>query len=266
MLARSPLIMVLAQIRFPMEVVKLKPNNGVAVDAAMGSAGFPLLQSDTSVSVDTGAGGMLQFPGHPESRMYYTADMSMAVTINPVFVSLYCVDRGEGIPYRGHEAFIEMLDGVARSLEEVVGEVLVERMGYRYVDAMKIPDAQDVLMDSFKGPAPLNADSSLGLAVTSATVDAFFANAVEGAELGAEPPVEGAHVACGTVVPGSIIDPAIPPKQDARWIVDIDAYSRKQFTFSAAAVREKASTLASFGRNIFYNHVVNSCFPTRFDD
>ena len=84
----------MAQIRFPMEVIGLKPANFVAVDAAMNAAGFPLVKNDTGASVNLGMGGTLQFPGNPESRMYYTADLSFAVTISPSFFSLYCVDRG----------------------------------------------------------------------------------------------------------------------------------------------------------------------------
>lgn len=38
MLSRSPLVMVLSQIRFPMEVIGLKPANSAAVDGAMSAA------------------------------------------------------------------------------------------------------------------------------------------------------------------------------------------------------------------------------------
>ena len=264
MLFRSPLIMVLAQIRFPMEVIGLKPANLVAVDAAMNAAGFPLVKNDTGASVNLGMGGTLQFPGNPESRMYYTADLSFAVTINPSFFSLYCVDRGDGIPYVGHEAFVEKLCDVVRGLESILGGIAVGRIGYRYVDALRIPDALDVLREPFRGAVSLAKDDGLGFSVASTTVEAFLAFG-EGVSLGSEPAPEGIHVACGTVVPQAIIDPAIPPKADSRWIVDIDAYSTVGFSFLERDVRKRALSLAEESRRLFYGRIVNDQFDARFE-
>lgn len=264
MLTRSPLVMVLTQIRFPMEVIGLKPANFAAVDAAMNTAGFPLVKTDISASVNLGTGGTLQFSGHPESRMYYTADLSFAVTINPTFISLYCVDRGDGIPYAGHEAFIGKLCDVVRGLEPILGGIAVERIGYRYVDALKISDALDVLQEPFRGASSLAEDDGLGLSVASTTVEAFLAIG-DGASLGSNPAPEGVHVTCGTVVPQAVIDPAIPPKTDSRWIIDIDAYSTSGFAFFERNVRERARSLADESRRLFYGRVVNDQFNSRFE-
>lgn len=264
MLTRSPLIMVLAQIRFPMEAIGLKPANYSAVDAAMNAAGFPLVKTDTGASVNLGMGGTLQLQGHPESRMYYRADLNFAVTVNPTFVSLYCVDRGDGIPYAGHEAFIEMLCDVVRGLESVLGGIAVERIGYRYVDALQIKDALDVLREPFRGAVSLAEDDDFGLSVASTTVEAFLAIG-DGAPLGSEPAPEGIHVACGTVAPQALIDPAIPPKMDPRWIVDIDAYSTSGFAFSEGEVRNRAYSLADESRRLFYGRIVNDQFTARFE-
>lgn len=264
MLSRSPLVMVLAQIRFPMEAIGLKPANFVTVDAVMNAAGFPLVKNDTGASVNLGMGGTLQFPGHPESRMYYTADLSFAVTINPSFISLYCVDKGDGIPYAGHEAFVGKLCDVVRGLESILGGIAVERIGYRYVDALKISDALDVLREPFRGVVSLTEDDDLGLSVASTTVEAFLAIG-DGVSLGSEPPQEGVHVACGTVVPQAIIDPAIPPKADSRWIVDIDAYSTFSLSFFERDVRERALSLADESRRLFYGRIVNDRFNARFE-
>ena len=265
MLARSPLVMVLTQIRFPMEVISLKPANYAAIDAAMNAAGFPLVKTDTGASVNLGMGGTIQFPGHPESRMYFTADLNFAVTINPTFISLYCVDRGEGIPYVGHEAFIESLCGVVRELEVVLGGIAVERIGYRYVDALQVSDALDVLREPFRGVVSLAEDDRFGLSVTSTMVEAFLATGEHGAPLGSDPASEGIHVMCGTVVPNAIIDPAIPPMADSRWVIDIDAYSVAGFAFSEGGVCERALSLANESRTLFFDRIVNDQFAARFE-
>lgn len=265
-LARSPLVMVLSQVRFPREVINLKPANAVAIDAAMNSAGFPMMKSDATASFNLGEVATLQLAGPTESRMFFSGDLSLGVTVNPRFLSVYCVDNGAGIPYPGHEVFIERVYDVVSALEQIVGEVIVERLGYRYVDALCIEDAKEVLKDPFRGAEPLLKDDTFPFSVTSTTVDAYFSNSVGQCGLGSEPPLEGVHVVCGTVVPRLVIDPAIPPKPDSRWIVDIDAYTANGFALSGDAIRQKARQLANMGRGIFYNRIVTERFAEKFDD
>lgn len=265
-LAHSPLVMVLSQIRFPMEVIKLKSASYVEVDTAMSSAGFPMVESDATTTLDLGGAGTLRFSGQQESRRYFSSNMSLGATVNPKFISVFCVDKGQGIPYEGHEEFINRTCDVVRALESVVGKVPVERLGYRYVDALRMDDARDVLRDLFRGVAPLIDDDAFPLSVASTTVEAFFSSSVNGVALGSELPSEGAHVFCGTVPGGTVIDPAIPPKPDSRWIVDIDAYSLEGLEFSEGTIRDKAHLLANMSRGLFYNRIVNEQFITKFDD
>lgn len=265
MLTRSPLAMVLSQIRFPMEVIGLKSANSAAIDAAMSTAGFPMVSNDAGAALDMGADGTLRIPGNPDSRAYFTADLSFAVTVNPRFISIYCVDRGDGIPYEGHEKFIERMCDVVRGICAVIGRVRVERVGYRYVDALRFDDALSVLRDPFRGALSVTEECDLGLVVSSTTVEAFLSR--EGGEAlpSSEIPAEGVHVVSGTIAPRTVIDPAIPPKETPCWVVDIDAYSSAALAFSEEAIREKAYDLANESRGLFYNHIVNERFTSRFE-
>lgn len=265
MLSRSPLVMVLSQIRFPMEVLGLKPANSDAVDGAMSAVDFPMARGDAGFTLDAGANGTIQVPGNPESRVYFTSDFAFATTVNPRFISLYCVDRGEGIPYAGHEAFIEKLCDVVRGISSVIGQMAVERVGYRYVDSLRLEDAQPVLRDPFRGALSVVEGCDLGLAVSSTTVEAFLSRDGGAADLDSETPTEGIHVVSGTVPTRTVIDPAIPPTSESRWIVDIDAYSSSATTFSEVAIRDKAYSLADAGRGLFYKHIVNESFTARFE-
>lgn len=265
MLARSPLVMVLSQIRFPMEAISLKPSNSANIDIAMNAAGFPLTASGSSAPIDFGVAGTLQLPGHPDSRVYSTTDLRFSATVNPGFLSVYCVDKGKGIPYPGHRDFIEKICDAVCALEPVVGGVPVARIGYRYVDALEIEDALDVLKPPFRGFVAPSDVKGVGLPVVSTTVEGFFSCEDGDTVLGSQPPEEGIHVTCGTVPPGTIVDPAVPAKPESRWIVDIDAYSTGSFAFSEGAVREKACFLANSSRELFYGHIVTADFGARFD-
>lgn len=262
MLSRSPLAMVLVQVRFPGNLTILGQHD--VLDRAMRKAGFPFGNSKTESVLGVDAVGALQRVDQITRKEYENAEGTLVASVGPSFISLFCVDKGGGIPYRGHGEFLDSLSRVIEALEPEIGSVPIARLGYRYVDSISMDDAPDVIADVFLGAYGLAGDEGFGYSIPLSQVDAYLVPR-EGVSSSAPgiPPM-GLHLSCGVAVPGAVVDPAIPVRDEHRWIVDIDSYSNERFPFSSQEVVERASSLADEARKLFFSTIATETFSQRY--
>lgn len=253
MLSRSPLVLVLTQARFMMDLTNLSPNKYEEIDGIMGLIGYPMAQTSSESS------SSLQV----YKREYVKQDLSYRVMIAGSFISLYCVVSGDGISYRGHESFIEEFRTVLDALSPLIDGARVGRLGYRYVDLLTIDDASRVLRPAARGLAATVDDR---YAACSSLIDARLSfDAGCNVDTSESIPENGVHVATGTIAPGAIIDPSIPPTKATQWVIDVDAYLSQPSLSSASDVLcDQADFLSSSARDVFYSMVVNDQFEELF--
>lgn len=258
MLSRSPLSMVLAQIRFPMELPCLGPSNYGALDVAMAEAGFPMTSSDQDSILDINRDGSIKAVRQAERRGYASGDLSLSATIGASYISLFCVNRGDGIKYVGHEAFIEKLGEISRLLEPTIGQIAIARMGYRYVDSIPLNLASKVLSGAFLGAYALALDGGLGFSVSLPGVEGYFSEGDGSEQLGSGVPNEAVRLMSRVIEPRTIIDQAIPLSDEPLWVVDMDSYSlsTEGLAYSRDAIEGKMTELAQRARALFYGHVI----------
>ena len=262
MLSRSPLVMVLVQVRFPKEITVLGQYD--VLDKAMLSAGFPMADTVVDNVASLAPNGALQHVGQVKRREYGNVEDSLTVSVGKSFVSMYAVDKDCGIPYEGHELFLNTFSRIMNSLGSVIGAVPVSRLGYRYVDALHLKDALDVIARPCLGLAGMEVLENSGSAICSSMVEAYFDASGRGVGFGGGVPQEGLHLACGTLAAGAVIDPAIPICEDARWVIDVDSYSQNRFTLETDEIQKRASELANRAHSLFFNHVVTDEFVKRY--
>lgn len=258
MLSRSPLSMVLAQIRFPKDLVGLGPSNSAVLDEAMDQAGFPLVDSAQDMLLDVGSDGLFKEFRQAERREYATGDLSLSATIGVSYISLFCVNRGDGIRYEGHGPFIKRLGEITRLLEPVIGGVSIARLGYRYVDYIPLDLSDKVLNKTFLGAYSLALCGNLGFSVSLPGVDGYFSETGERDVLAAEVPAEAVRLSSRVVEPRSVIDQAIPQRNEPLWVVDMDSYSLSPagLSYSRETVERKMSELAQRARKLFYEKII----------
>ena len=258
MLSRSPLSMVLAQIRFPMDLSCLGSSNYETLDVAMGQAGFPMTSWNQDAVLDIGPDGSFRAVRQLDRRGYVSGDMSLSATIGASYISLFCVNRGEGIKYGGHEAFIEKFGEVAQLLEPVIGQVAIKRMGYRYVDSIPLDLADKVLNRPFLGAYAPALDGDLGFSVSLPILEGYFSEGRDDAQPGSIAPAEAVRLSSRIIEPREIVDQAIPPNDSPLWVVDMDSYSlaTSDLAYSWDVIEGKMTELAQRARRLFYGHVI----------
>lgn len=261
----SPLALVLTQIRFPAELTRLNQKNNEQLDSIMDSLGYPMSkpQLDATVQNDPGE-GTVQLVFNGSMRVYANLDDSVNVAISGSFISLYCIRKNGRIPYAGHEQFSRKLGELADAVSDMVGTIPVSRIGYRYVDQMTLEEAEKVVSDMCKGFG-IHRDESGKAFIRSSVLDGVFDYATdEGVSSSSGFIKEGLHVRSGILPGGSVVDPAVPARNESSWIIDLDSFSQDSGELNGESVRGKADALSRRAHEFFYRSAVNSNFVNEY--
>ena len=113
------------------------------VQRAVSSAELPPLPGAPPLVVQAAVPGV-QFADDSRSNLISLAPDTLAVHVLP--------------PYPGWEGFLERIENAVSAYEEVMPERLVNRIGLRYINHVKIPTSHVALPDYFESP-PTTPDS-----------------------------------------------------------------------------------------------------------
>ena len=246
-LSRSPLVRVLAQVRWPelggfnIDIVASDVGRGLADE-------FPLVAKQNENQVVLTPDGVHQQTTGVIHR-FTSIDDAWTVSLGKTFVAL------ETIAYAGHDDFISRLERVLSVLSATASIPRWSRIGYRYtnrlVGADDLAALQDYFLPSVLGGLPAAGDKfELIHSITESVYRVDDSTLlVRSARLGA----------------GASIDPTLPPVEGDSWVLDLDGFDEANSVqlFSPEVVARRANELS----RVAYAHfrtVIQDRFIERF--
>lgn len=165
-LARSPLSLVVCQVRHEQTIAASDPKRAVSIHDAVKDR-YPLLeeQSGQELTITAGPAGVQSLPGASQRGWKLrTTDQAWNAVVMPEFFSL------ETTSYEDWPDFRARLESFSRAVAEAVEPSLEQRVGLRFIDRITHPDVTTAvdwkkwIDQSFLGPI---AHETLGQAVTT---------------------------------------------------------------------------------------------------
>jgi len=237
-LKNSPLVRVIAQVRFP-EILAIEQRDFVAPFQEALRATYPVLrQEQTHGLVLTPAGFT---PSRPETAWRFSdVDDQWRVSLAPSFLAI------ETKQYQSRTDFLSRLRRVVELLEEHVDPKLADRTGVRYIDRITGAAVDDL--------ASLVRPEVRGIAGTPAADNAMHAMSESLFTL----PRAQVLARWGRLPPGATVDPAaLEPVTEKSWILDLDMFSDGPAPFSVDRVVADAARFAERIYTIFRWAVTN---------
>lgn len=230
-LSEAPLVQVIAQVRYPLQLSLNKQESIVPVQEALRSE-FPILQQEQS------SGLILSKTGIEEGKaetIWRFSDLSgfWRASLSPSFVAL------ETRKYTSRDDFIRRLEGLLHCVFTHVTPPRADRIGVRYIDRVVVEDPSD-LNGLLRPEAAGVLSTNLGPFARMAMGDAVFE----------VPDDQGLiHARWGLLPPNATSDPAtIVPSERASWILDLDMYKQAPTAFDVDML---SMTARSFAERIY---------------
>lgn len=232
-LVRTPLVVVLAQVRFP----KTAPLGTEATITSLQQAlrrDYPILRQQQSLGIVLTPQGLVQTgPEQVWQLQDKTSDWTISLT--DTFVTL-STKR-----YESRKDLCERLSTVLAEVQQVADPVIYDRIGVRYVNRIEDDDFAQlgslVRLELLGGRAvPLDGATQL----VRSMGEAQFAN---GADV--------LQVRHAVLPPGESHDPAIAAAARWSWVLDLDGYTDVPGDFSAGEITSRAERFAERAYTFF---------------
>lgn len=228
LLSSSPLVLVLAQVRF--SAVLAMEEYVPEIQQRLRGRGFPRYEQEVIQAIDL-------IGPRPAQRSllqwrFRSRDATSEVMLTPEFVLVQTNHYGQ------FEDFIGMVRAVTQAVQETTAVELVERLGLRYVDAI-IPEAGESLSKYLKQGLLGLTDKELGV------VERLHRFEILGqTTTGSRVLVRVLQTNDGTFVPPDLADNTLEytmsvPPENVVTILDIDHFVTETFDFSPATIEER---------------------------
>lgn len=243
-LAHSPLVRVIAQLRFP-EILSVEQRDFVAPFQEAIRSTYSVLRQEQTQGILFGPGGIS--PAKTQLAWRFSDSSGhWRVSLTPEFLAL------ETTEYSSRSDFFSRLEALAEALGEHIGPSQLDRLGVRYIDRIT-----GNLVDEI---AKLVRPEVRGIAGTIAATHAVHALSESMFELA------NARILArwGYLPAGATVDPAaIEPAKDKSWILDLDMFSITPMPFVVDRVVADAQRYAERIYTIF-RWAVTDAFLVRY--
>lgn len=206
-LSRSPLVRVVAQVRFPM-IASIEKADFIAPFQEAVRSAYPTLRPEQSHSVALGAQGVLDARASTMWR-FHDASGAWRLTLTQTFLAL------ETQAYLSRQDFLARWGDALAALAAHIDPKIIERLGVRYIN--RLSEAQLQELPNLVRPEVCG--------VLSTPLASQAQHAIT--EVNFELPNEAGHVMArwGRIPAGSTVDPgAIEARDTPGWLLDIDAF------------------------------------------
>ena len=224
-LPRAPLVLVVAQVRFP-QITSISRSDFVGPFQEAIRAEYPILRREETHDMVIQHGGIAKGRSSAIWR-FSEADGPWRVALAEEFVAL------ETHQYSSRDDFISRLERVLSALAEHATPSQADRIGVRYIDRLTGRDAED--LPSLVRPEIAGV---LGAAVASKTYQAVSQHLFE---------LEGDNrllARWGRVPPDRGFADAVPPVDTRSWVLDLDAFRDGAVPFSSMDLANQARELS----------------------
>jgi uncharacterized protein (TIGR04255 family) len=226
-LSRSPLVSVIAQVRFP-PVMKIESDAGfIGPFQEAIRKDYPILRPERQLGVLIGPAGMQPQDAGTVWRFETKDPDAWQVTLAPTFVSL------SARRYTRRSDLLARLTVVLHALDSWLSPNICDRIGVRYVD--RLTGDSLTRLNSLVRPEILgiggDEEALREVDVVHALSDALF-RLEDASELRGR---------WGSLPPGATYDPGIEPAPERSWVLDLDHYTSKQEDFDLAIIGERVA-------------------------
>jgi uncharacterized protein (TIGR04255 family) len=227
LLPASPLVNVIAQVRFP-AVMRIEADKGfVATFQEAIRQDYPILRAERQLGVMIGPAGVQPQDAGTLWRFEAKDPDAWQVTLAPAFVSL------SAKRYTRRSDFLARLTVVLHALEGWLAPNVCDRIGVRYVDR--------VTGDSLSRLGRLVRSEVLGVAGEAAgmgQVEIVHALSDTLFQLDDSTQLRGRW---GRLPAGATYDPGIEPAREPSWVLDLDHSTSQAEDFDLAAITGKVA-------------------------
>jgi uncharacterized protein (TIGR04255 family) len=242
-LPRTPLVSVLAQVRYPKAPV-LASEGGAQQILDRVRKNYPILRQVKNLSIVVDPSGSLAPQASQPSWRLASKDDRWILNVSDDSTSLLTTD------YLSREDFCARLDEVFAVVQEIGAVVIYDRIGIRYTNQFSgyaLDRIGDLLRGELLGTAlvPLGAATQIELTLTD-TVFQFSDNSA------------GLRVRSGLIPPNALVDPAIAPQPQKYWLLDMDSFSELGADFEPPALGSLTRRLATRAYQFFRWTVTDS--------
>lgn len=241
----APLILVIAQVRFP-PILSIEKKDFVGSFQEAIREKYPILQPEQTQTFVLGPQGVVQPTLQLTWRFIDTAD-SWRVSLAPNFMAL------ETTAYSSRGDFLERLEHLLIAFEQSFNPQIIERFGLRYIDRLIGQNLQDI--SSLVKPEIAGLMTAEFIEDIHQTVnESLFVIPNGGEEI----------IARWGLLPGGVtFTPDIEPVPESSWMLDIDMSLSKNREFS---IKELMSEGRCFAERIytFFRWAVKDDFLRRF--
>ncbi len=241
----TPLILVIAQVRFP-AILSIEKKDFVGSFQEAIREKYPILESEQTQTFVLGPQGVVQPTFQLTWRFIDTAG-SWRVSLAPNFMAL------ETTAYSSRRDFLERLEHLLIAFEPIFNPQIIQRFGLRYVNRLIGQDLQDI--SSLVKPEIAGLMTAEFIEDIHQTVnESLFVIPNRGEEI----------IARWGLMPGDVtFTPDIEPVAESSWILDIDMSLSKNREF---CIEELISEGRCFAERIytFFRWAVKDDFLRRF--
>lgn len=242
-LSRSPLVRVVAQVRFS-TVLRIDSKETMAAFQAEIADTYPVLEQTMApqFQVDFGPGALQNFRSVPTTLWRFRdADSGWMLSLASEAVTL------ETQRYESRAAFLDRWREALGLVERIFSPRLVLRLGARYVnrlDGDTLPDLPKLIRDNLLGMVQPEFRDHVKQALSEANM-----TTEEGMLL----------LRWGMVPPNATFDPGLfLPVPTPSWVLDVDVSSVARRSFSANALETDFYALANRAYSVFRYAVTNA--------
>lgn len=224
-LPRSPLVLVVAQVRFG-RIASIASEEFIGGFQEAIRDVYPVMRREQHAGVVIGPEGQL---GTAEAGHLWRFDErpeGWQVTLAPDFVALGTTR------YTRRSDFLDRLTAVLVAAQRELRLRFCERIGIRYVDRVTDTTLLDRLEQLLRPEAlgAVAAAAGEGADLVHAFSDTIY-RLSDGGEL---------HGRWGLLPAGATFDPAVPPAPARSWVLDLDAYTSEPQPFEPTALTTRA--------------------------
>lgn len=229
-LERSPLALVVAQVRFPTVASIAEGETFIASFQEGLRSEYPVLRHEQQTQLLLGPEGPIQ-QNTGRIWKFTQAKGPWSVTLAPDFLALSTPT------YTSRAEFFDRFDAAMRALEDWLTPPICDRLGVRYVDRIEDPallrKLHELLRPEILGVSGVTTGDRK-VAERHSLADATFGHS-DGTEI---------HARWGLLPAKATIDPTFTPSDKPSWILDIDTYTTSPADFAATDLTTSARHFA----------------------
>jgi len=244
-LARAPLPLVIAQVKFPIVAGFAKLDSVAPFQEALSNQ-YPILRPEQASAIVVGPKGVQVQAGEGKIWRFFDKSNKWRVSLTTEFVALETRD------YENRQDFVARFRGVLGALQRAAKPAVYERLGVRFLNRLRGADVEAL---------PRLVQPEL-LGISGSRFSARLVHSI--CETSFAIGDDGLNARWGLLPPGGTPDPgAIEPINEPTWLLDMDAFSTKPADFSVDALAVQATAFSSRIYS-FFRWAITDEFLSRF--